>query len=337
MSLKANPFAELIKGTDCICGFDSQSIRVTKVLENILLVSHDKSKLMFVYKYIPLAFGDDGRPLFMVFIKPLSEGQLLLTLDTLDQVIFDRTQIQNFSKDDLIIVSQSTATIPEELLVSEPVNYIISCFARACNLHRQTQYPSIVEGCQDALVRQLLLFLRIDAALDSTQHCDAFYNLLYSTLSGGDADQIMAMEHLFFKLIPLFEEDAFEGVELSDPCPHSALKALRPLTDCLLNGLKNLHSNAETSSSNPFSSKPSLKPSDRLLFCPQREPFVRLALWYSRFPSTAEVSWLFSSVRHSFARIPAVVYRMALSYLANPVYNSTPITTPQVTFPFHRF
>ncbi|KAF5403087.1 Ubiquitin conjugation factor E4 A [Paragonimus heterotremus] len=279
MSLKPNPFAELIKGADCICGFDSQSIRVTKVLENILLVSHDKT----------LTFGDDGRPLFMVFIKPSSDGQLLLTLDTLDQVIFDRSQLQNFSKDDLIIVSQPTATIPEELLISEPVNYIVSCFTRACNLNRQTQYPSIVEGCQDALVRQLLLFLRIDAALDSTQHCDAFYNLLYGALSGGDADQIMAMEHLFFKLIPLFEEDALEGIELSDPCPHSALKALRPLTDCLLNGLKNLQSDAEISLPNLFSSKPSLKPSDRLLFCPQREPFVRLALWYSRFPSTAEL------------------------------------------------
>ncbi|KAA3676208.1 ubiquitin conjugation factor E4 A [Paragonimus westermani] len=279
MSLKANPFAELIKGTDRTCGFDSQSINVTKVLENILLVSHDKT----------LAFGADERPSFMVFIKPTSDGQLLLPLDTLDQVIFDRTQLQNFSKDDLIIVSQPTATIPDELLFSEPVDYIVSCFGRACRLHRQTQYPSIVESCQDALVRQLLLFLRIDAALDSTQHCDNFYKLLYDALSGGDADRIMAMEHLFFKLISLFEEDAFEGVELSDPCPNSALKALRPLTDCLLNALKNLHSNAETSFSSPFSSKLSLKPRDRLLFCPQREPFMQLALWYSRFPSTAEL------------------------------------------------
>ncbi|KAF8570852.1 hypothetical protein P879_03214 [Paragonimus westermani] len=280
MSLKANPFAELIKGADRTCGFDSQSINVTKVLENILLVSHDKT----------LAFGADGRPSFMVFIKPFSDGQLILTLDTLDQVIFDRTQLQNFPKDDLIIVSQPTTTIPDELLSSEPVDYIVSCFTRACSLHRQTQYPSIVESCQDALVRQLLLFLRIDAALDSTQHCDNFYKLLYDALSGGDADRIMAMEHLFFKLIPLFEEDAFEGVELSGPCPNSALKALRPLTDCLLSALKNLHSNAETSFSSPFSSKLSLKPQDRLLFCPQREPFVRLALWYSRFPSTAELT-----------------------------------------------
>uniref|UniRef100_A0A183AIS4 RING-type E3 ubiquitin transferase n=1 Tax=Echinostoma caproni TaxID=27848 RepID=A0A183AIS4_9TREM len=142
------------------------------------------------------------------------------------------------------------------------------------------------------LVRQLLLLLMIDAELEQTQHAHSLFTLLYDTVSSNDTDAIVATESLFFRTIHQLEQDSLSDVPPTDPCPESTLRIVRPLIDRLGTMLRALNPSLESSSlfANFLSSRQLVGARERALFCPQRQPLVRLALWFSRSFCTAQLT-----------------------------------------------
>ncbi|KAG5449961.1 Ubiquitin conjugation factor E4 A, partial [Clonorchis sinensis] len=291
MEVNNNPFAELLGNSECatkqLYESDGCLVAVTKTLESILLISYDKN----------LSFGSDGRPGYLLYVQPPLKDQLFLSTDSLDQVIFDRAQKVEIDEGDLLSVTTSRRSDAADALQTGPVAYLISCFLRAQTIKRRTDYVSVVEYCEQALVRQLLLFLMIDSELESTQNCDDLYKSLYDAASGGDPDFTLSAERLFMATLSQFEKDVLQDVDPNSECPASKLKPLKPLVTRLLDGLRTIKPNMPPST--PFGAfmfaRNKLNPDERLLFCTQRKPFMLLSIWFSRFAATAQLL-----LEHSF-------------------------------------
>lgn len=259
---------------------ESVLVDLTKLLENILLLTYDRS----------LSLGLDSRPKFMLFMRPPSDDQVHLSIDNLDQLLFDRAQLLEVADGDLISTDSEEPGDCQSAVVLGPIRYLLSSFVRGYVLKRKTNHTSVVENCLEAIVRQLQLFLVIDSELDGTDHGDMLYKMLYDAISEDDADNVGAVELLFTKVLAHFELDALSGVDPACACPAPRLKAIRPLVTGLTEGLRNLHLTLDLSSfPNLAHSEQLVKPKERLLFCPKRKPFMKLALWYSRFAVTAQL------------------------------------------------
>ncbi|CAH8596328.1 unnamed protein product [Dicrocoelium dendriticum] len=286
MELSSNPFAELLSRQETyihskqLSENESVLVDLTKLLENIFLITYDRS----------LSLGLDARPKYMLFMSPPSDNQVHLSIDNLEQLLFDRAQLQVVANDDLISTNPEERGDYQSAVVLGPVRYLLSAYFRGCTMKRKTNHLSVVDNCLEAIVHQLLLFLVIDSELDGTEHGDMLYKMLYDAISEDDADYVSSMELLFTKVMTQFEQDALSGVDPSCACPAHKLKAIRPLITGLAEGLRSLHLALDPSTfPNPVHPEQLVKPKERLLFCPKRKPFMKLALWYSRFAVTTQM------------------------------------------------
>ncbi|CAH8596344.1 unnamed protein product [Dicrocoelium dendriticum] len=287
MELSSNPFAELLSRQETyihskqLSENESVLVDLTKLLENIFLITYDRS----------LSLGLDARPKYMLFMSPPSDNQVHLSIDNLEQLLFDRAQLQVVANDDLISTNPEERGDYQSAVVLGPVRYLLSAYFRGCTMKRKTNHLSVVDNCLEAIVHQLLLFLVIDSELDGTEHGDMLYKMLYDAISEDDADYVSSMELLFTKVMTQFEQDALSGVDPSCACPAHKLKAIRPLITGLAEGLRSLHLALDPSTfPNPVHPEQLVKPKERLLFCPKRKPFMKLALWYSRFAVTTQLT-----------------------------------------------
>ncbi|TPP55714.1 Ubiquitin conjugation factor E4 A [Fasciola gigantica] len=281
MDVSRNPFAELASlGRKSP---ENEAVDSTKLIEQVLLITHDRV----------LSLGLDGRPPCMLFVGASPTESPLLSVDQLDQVIFDRVQLQDIPQDDLIFLKSETPVEKiEDTLMSEPVTYLVACFKRASYLKKYSEGMTyVLERCEESLIRQLALLLMIDAELEQTQHGDNLYTILYDTVSSNDTDAIIATESLFVRTINQLEQDILSGLLPTELCPDSKLRVIRPLIDRLGAGLRALNPNLETSSlfANFLSSRQLVGARERALFCPQRKPLMQLALLFSRSFCTAQL------------------------------------------------
>lgn len=110
----------------------------------------------------------------MLFVGGSSDESPLLSVDQLDQVIFDRVQLQDICQDDLILLkTEISVDCIEETLVTDPVAYIVACFKRAAALKKSsdvsflfTVYQMGVESYIFLMTLRLLNLLKVDDYAD---------------------------------------------------------------------------------------------------------------------------------------------------------------------------
>ncbi|CAL8071364.1 unnamed protein product [Calicophoron daubneyi] len=286
-----NPFAQLLSSSDVSKsgknladsdeGSNTNVENVTKTLESILLITHDKSNIL----------GGDGRPSCLLFV-PSDSGSHYLRPEELDQVIFDRAQMPSVPEGSIVYFKGGHRSGCSDVSTTEPMKYLTSTFVRAVRLKNQYCTPLIIEECKQTIVRQLLLFLSIDVEIDSTQNAVCFFNILREAVSGDDLDYLACIEQLFHRVITQFESDSIADVPRTSPCPSASLKPIKPLVDQLAHEFRQINPDSQSPStlfSSLFAHRPVLGEKDRALFCSERKPLIQLSLWFTRYFVTSQL------------------------------------------------
>lgn len=81
--------------------------------------------------------GFDQRPSHMIYINPSSKDVFKITLNDLDGVIFDRTQIPDLNEVNLISVSSGIIVDVNDVMVKDPITYLVACYHRAYTFERK--------------------------------------------------------------------------------------------------------------------------------------------------------------------------------------------------------
>lgn len=111
-------------------------------MENILLITHDKGLELFTcFTFTDLVLGESGRPSHLLYIQPFSCGNVQISGSSLDELIFDRTQMRKFNDYDVVSLKTGAATDINDVLTSNPISYLVSSYRRACAI-KQTNAVS---------------------------------------------------------------------------------------------------------------------------------------------------------------------------------------------------
>ncbi|RTG89442.1 ubiquitin conjugation factor E4 A [Schistosoma bovis] len=276
-----NPFASLVKNSSVGLGpaiFGACETEVTKILENILLITHDKD----------LVLGESGRPSHLLYIQPFSCGNVQISGSSLDELIFDRTQLRKFNDYDVVSLKTGAATDINDVLTSNPISYLVSSYRRACAI-KQTN--AIVEDCRKSIVRQIVLLLLVDAESDNPESSTNLFDIIYQALCTDDGDQIAYIQKMFDEVLNHLESESLSDVSIEESCPQSALNSLRPLVNRLLIQLRNIYYSSVQSPTvvNSFLNKQLVGARERVLFCPQRRPLLIVTIWLSKYSVTAQL------------------------------------------------
>ncbi|CAH8545764.1 unnamed protein product [Schistosoma turkestanicum] len=279
-----NPFASLVKNTPVGLGpaiFGACETEVTKILENILLVTHDKA----------LVLGESGRPSYLLYIKPFLGGSVQISSSSLDELIFDRTQMREFNDYDVVSLNTGSVTDINDVLASSPISYLVSSYHRACTIKQTNALSQVVEDCRKSIVRQIVLLLLVDAESDNPESSTNLFNIIYQALCTDDCDQIVHIQTMFDEVLNHLESESLSDVSVSESCPQSALNSLRPLVNCLLIQLKNICYSAVQSPTTPSSllNRQLVGARERALFCPQRRPLLIMTIGLSKHSVTAQL------------------------------------------------
>ncbi|CAH8583789.1 unnamed protein product [Heterobilharzia americana] len=284
MDSSDNPFASLVKNSPvglepAILG--ACETEVTKILENILLVTHDRD----------LTLGESGRPSHLLCMQTFHDRNIQISVDTLDELIFDRTQIQGFNDYDVISLSSGVATDLSDVLAPNPMVYLVSSFHRACSLKHSPALSQVVKDCQKSIVRQIVLLLLVDAESDNPESSISLFDIIYQALCTDNCDQNSYVQTMFDEVLNHLESESLSDVSVVESCPASALNSLRPLVNRLLTQLRNIYYPPVRSPTVPdsFLSKQLVGAKERVLFSPQRRPLMVMTIWLSRYSVTAQL------------------------------------------------
>uniref|UniRef100_A0A3Q0KDX8 Ubiquitin conjugation factor E4 A n=2 Tax=Schistosoma mansoni TaxID=6183 RepID=A0A3Q0KDX8_SCHMA len=279
-----NPFASLVKNSSVGLGpaiFGACETEVTKILENILLITHDKD----------LVFGESGRPSHLLYIQPFSCGNVHISGSSLDELIFDRTQMRKFNDYDVVSINTGAATDINDVLASNPISYLVSSYHRACVIKQTNALSQIVEDCRKSIVRQIVLLLLVDAESDNPESSTNLFDIVYQALCTDDCDQIAYIQKMFDEVLSHLVSESLSDVSILESCPQSALNSLRPLVNRLLIQLRNIYYSSVQSPTvvNSFLNKQLVGARERVLFCPQRRPLLIMTIWLSKYAVTAQL------------------------------------------------
>ncbi|CAH8603534.1 unnamed protein product [Schistosoma guineensis] len=279
-----NPFASLVKNSSVGLGpaiFGACETEVTKILENILLITHDKD----------LVLGESGRPSHLLYIQPFSCGNVQISGSSLDELIFDRTQMRKFNDYDVVSLKTGAATDINDVLTSNPISYLVSSYRRACAIKQTNALSQIVEDCRKSIVRQIVLLLLVDAESDNPESSTNLFDIIYQALCTDDGDQIAYIQKMFDEVLNHLESESLSDVSIEESCPQSALNSLRPLVNRLLIQLRNIYYSSVQSPTvvNSFLNKQLVGARERVLFCPQRRPLLIMTIWLSKYSVTAQL------------------------------------------------
>lgn len=106
-----------------------------------------------------------------------------------------------------------------------------------------------------------------------------------------NAFDLETMQLMFDQIMIQCETESLADHGLNEPCLQSVSDAFRPLINCLLKYLSELNVSGEGSNLlNKFiKNYHSITPKQRILFCPQRQHFMNLAILFSRYFITGQV------------------------------------------------
>ncbi|VDO95699.1 unnamed protein product [Schistosoma margrebowiei] len=245
-----------------------------------------------------LVLGESGRPSHLLYIQPFSSGNVQISGSSLDELIFDRTQMRKFNDYDVVSLKSGVATDVNDVLVSNPINYLVSSYRRACAIKQTNALSQIVEDCRKSIVRQIVLLLLVDAESDNPESSTNLFDIIYQALCTDDGDQIAYIQKMFDEVLNHLESESLSDVSIEESCPQSALNSLRPLVNRLLIQLRNIYYSSVQSPTvvNSFLNKQLVGARERVLFCPQRRPLLIMTIWLSKYSVTAQVC-LFQVIR----------------------------------------
>nr|VZI25217.1 unnamed protein product [Spirometra erinaceieuropaei] len=253
--------------------------------------------------------------------EPLTKPCLLLigntnqtlTLESLDQILFDRLTLATISPEN--VLRAPTCTDAEYLSATQldPIVYLFDCYCRSVFLfHKPTASPSadsaaeLVKSCQSQIFKQAALSLLLDVELGSENRCQSLFRLLFDN-SGpqSDLNQVGNLDAFMAGLVAAIQnqtdgEDVPADVLVNMPLSDSQLKAFRPLVHELTQRLKELGKTEETAPqmpSNPLQAalglhrrpKPKVGRQARLLFLPERNTILNMTTWLAKYPVTAQL------------------------------------------------
>ncbi|KAK4468669.1 hypothetical protein MN116_007853 [Schistosoma mekongi] len=279
-----NPFASLVKNASvgfCPAIFGACETEITKILENILLVTHDKE----------LTLGESGRPSHLLYMPPFSGGNIQISVSSLDELIFDRTQMREFNDYDVVSLSTGIATDVSDVLMPNPISYLVSSYQRSCTIKQTNALSQVIEDCRKSIIRQIVLLLLVDAESDNPESSTNLFDVTYQSLCTDDCDQITYVQTMLEEVLNHLESESLSDVSIVESCPQSSLNSLRPLVNCLLIQLRNIYYSAVQSPTVPhsFINKQLVGAKERILFCPQRRPLLIMAIWLSKYSITAQL------------------------------------------------
>ncbi|CAH8863515.1 unnamed protein product [Trichobilharzia szidati] len=284
MDSSENPFASLVKNSSVGLGsaiFGACETEITKILESILLITHDKD----------VALGESGRPSHLLYMQIPSGGTVQIPVATLDELIFDRTQIRQFDDYDIISLTSGTPTDLNDVLDPNPIHYLVSSFHRAYSLKCPAALSQIVKDCRDSIIRQIVLLLLVDAESDNPESSVTLFDIIYKALCTDDCDQISCIQTMFDEVLNHLESEALSDVSTVESCPASALNSLRPLVNRLLTQFIDIYypNSRPPNMAVGLGNNRSVSVKERALFFPQRQPLMVMATWLSRYSITAQL------------------------------------------------
>uniref|UniRef100_A0A0X3Q132 RING-type E3 ubiquitin transferase n=4 Tax=Schistocephalus solidus TaxID=70667 RepID=A0A0X3Q132_SCHSO len=296
MSAEFNPFSELI-GPAAV-HHDSGDLNYCKendVIQEIFLISctrepHTKPCLLLI--------GDTYQT---------------LTLESLDQILFDRLNLASITPENVISTPECTEADYLSATQLDPIVYLFDCYCRSLVLFQKPaasfsadSTTELVKPCHNQIFKQAALFLLLDVELGSDSRCQSLFRLLFDN-SGpqSDVNQVGHLDAFMAGLVAAIqsqsdEEDVPADALVNLPMSDSQLNAFRPMVRELTQRLKELDKNEETTPAAPPNPlqvalglhrrpKPKVGRRARLLFLPERNTILNLTTWLAKYPVTAQL------------------------------------------------
>ncbi|KAH8874039.1 Ubiquitin conjugation factor E4 A [Schistosoma japonicum] len=224
-------------------------------------------------------------------MQPFSGGNVQIYVSSLDELIFDRTQMKEFNDYDVVSLSTGVATDVSDVLTPNPISYLVSSYHRAFTIKQTSALSQVIEDCRKSIVRQIVLLLLVDAESGNPESSTNLFDVIYQSLCTDDCDQITYIQTMLEEVLNHLESESLSDVSIVESCPQSSLNSLRPLVNRLLVQLSNIYYSAVQSPTVPhsFVNKQLVSAKERILFCPQRRPLLIMAIWLSKYSITAQL------------------------------------------------
>ncbi|VDK88666.1 unnamed protein product [Dibothriocephalus latus] len=296
MGTEFNPFSELVgPATGQHDSGDLRQNNEKDVIQDIFLISctrepHTKPCLLLI--------GDANQT---------------LTLESLDQILFDRLNLATIAPESVLRTPTCTEAEYHSATQLDPIVYLFDCYCRSILVcHKPTasspvdSTAELAKACQSEIFKQAALSLLLDVELGGEVRCQSLFRLLLDN-SGpqSDLNQVGQLDAFMAGLVAATQSQA-DGEDVSAdalvnlPLSDSQLTAFRPLVRELTQRLKDLGKIDEAGSEAPPGPlqialglhrrpKPKVGRQARLLFLPERNTLLNLTTWLAKYPVTAQV------------------------------------------------